>query len=310
MSNTDQTKPSAEDKAAERKVAVEAERAKVAVTSGDIKDDEEEKEVEAKDDDDNEQKDESGEEEKDGEGEGDGVKEDDSKDDTKDEDKDELRLQKKLERAEKKIAREETRRREAEKREKILLAKLAADPDKAKALTEEDVETRATAKANQEMRIKEFNNTVEKLVDGAQKHLKLTNRQMDSLIEAAQDDIGEPVPAEIVEALGDVDNGHLVLAHLLKNTDEAEDIYKLKNRHIKLGLELAKLSTKLSKPKQKPISQVPDAPEPLGGKSAGGDRLAILAGKKNLNAEEMAEYVQARNADIARKRAGGRFNLK
>jgi hypothetical protein len=296
------------DPVAERKAAVEAERAKVVVTKVDIKDDDE---VEAKGDEDenkNEQKDEGSEEEKAGEADSDGAKEDDSKDDIKDEDKEELKLQKKLERAEKKIAREETRRREAEKREKELLKRLEAKPDKA--LTEEDVETRATAKAERDMRIKEFNSTVEKLVEGAQKHLKLNNKQMDTLIEAAQDDIGEPVPAEIVEALGDIDNGHLVLAHLLKNTDDAEDIYKLKNRHIKLGLELAKLSTKLSTPKQKPVSKVPDPPEPLGGKSAGGDRLAILASKKTLTSSEMDEYVQARNADVAKKRANGRINLK
>jgi hypothetical protein len=300
------------DSAAERKAAVEAERAKVVVTKVDIKDDDDsDKEVEAKDKDDdkeNEQKDEGSEEEKEGEGDGDGAKEDDNKDDIKDEDKEELKADKKLERLEKKLAREAIRRREAEKREKELLRRLEAKPDKA--LTEEDVEARATAKAEREMRIKEFNSTVEKLVEGAQKHLKLNNKQMDSLIEAAQDDIGEPVPAEIVEALGDIDNGHLVLAHLLKNTDDAEDIYKLKNRHIKLGLELAKLSTKLSTPKQKPVSKVPDPPEPLGGKSAGGDRLAILASKKTLTSSEMDEYVQARNADVAKKRANGRMNLK
>lgn len=290
---------SAEDK---RKAAVEAERAKVQVTKVDIeedKDDEgEKKEIEAKDDDkkdEDEQKDESGDEEKE--------EKDDKDEDDKEDDKDEIKAAEKLARLEKKLARESIRRREAEKREKDALKRLEAKPDKA--LTEEDVKE----KVNRELTNIQYNSVVEKLVDDAQKHLKFDNKQMDSLIAEAQDSTGEPVPADVVLALDDVGNGAIVLAYLLKNPDIAEDIYKLKGKY-KLGVELERLSVKLATPKLKKISQVPDPPEPLGGKSAGGDRLAVLASKKNLTSDEMNEYVQARNADIAQKRANGRINLK
>ncbi len=296
-----------DDDEAARKAAVEEERAKVAVTSVKIEDDE--KEVEAKENKDENKDDEQKEEDGEKEAEKEDEKEDEAveaKEDAKEDDK----VAKKIERLERKLAREAEKRRAAEKHAKALEAKLAANPEVA--LTEEDVEARAERKASEKQLIKEFEATVEKLAEGAKSQLKLTSKKFDALVEDVTEDIGI-IPGEIIGVLGDLDNGAAVLAHLLQNVDEFEDIYKLKAKPAKLGLEIARLATKLenkSKAKPKPISQVPDGPEPMGGKSAGGDRIAILAAKKNLTREEMDEYVQARNAEIAQKRKNGRVNLR
>lgn len=287
-----------------RKAAVEAERAKVQVTSVKIEDDEEEKEVKA-----DEQEKEDGEEEaKDEDDKVDDEKEDDKEDDSDDK-KLELKAEKKQERLEKKLAREAQKRREAEKEIKALKAKLEANPDKV--LTEEDVETRAKAIAQQEKLTDDYNRTADSLADGAQKHLKMKPKEFDGLVKEALKELDvDGFPGEVVGALGDLENGPIVLAHLLKNVDEMEDIFKLQGRPVRLGMELAKLATKLATPKPKKISQVPDPVEPLGGKAATSDRLALLSSKKNLTKEEMDEYVQARNADIANKRKNGRVNLR
>lgn len=298
----DDEKGAATDPEAARKTAVEEERKKITVTSVKIEDDEEKNDKE-EDNKDDEQKEEDGEEETEDEGKEQEDKEDDKKLElSKDE--------KKIERLEKKLARSEQKRREDAKALKEANAKLEADPDKSKLLTEEDVEKRAKALAQQERIIEDFNQAVDRLADGTQKVLKIKKaKDFDAFVKEVTDDIGE-IPGEIIGVLDDLDNGPEVLAHLLNNTDEFEDIYKLKSRPTKLGLELAKLSTKLSTPKPKKISQVPDPVEPLGGKSAGGERLAILASKKNLTDEEMAEYVAGRNREVAQKRANGRHNLR
>lgn len=284
-----------------RKAAIEAERAKVQVTKVDIKDENDEgdkEEVEEAKEGEEEAKDDDGEEEKEG---------DEEKEETSDEDKEELKASDKLKRLERKIARETEKRVQLARENKALKAKLEAKPEKV--LTEDDVESRSEEKAKTKQRLKEFNATVDRLADAAQTHLKMKPKEFDALVEDVTEDLGS-VPAQIIDVLGELDNGGAVLAHLLKNVDEAESMYGLKDKEAKLGVALAKLSLKLAKPTTKQISKVPDAVEPLGGKSAGGDRLAILAAKKNLTREEMDEYVQARNAEVNQKRKNGRVNLR
>lgn len=288
------------DEAAARKAHTEAERAKVVLTKVDIKDDVEEEK-------DDEQKEESGEEE--------GEKEDieaEGEVEVKEEDKEELsasKADKKTERLEKKLAKEAQRRRDADKRVKELEAKIAANPDKV--LTEEDVETLSEKKANDKQLLKEFTQTSNRLADDAQKHLKLKDKDFNSLVAEALEELDiKGVPGEIVGALGDIDNGGIVLAHMLKNVEVMEEFISLKGRPVKLGMELSKLSTQLATPPKKKISQVPDAIDSIGGKAQTSDRLSFLSAKKNKTPDEMAEWVQARNADVEAKRKAGRHNLR
>lgn len=308
VANFDKPDDQGIDPEAARKAAVQAERDKVKVTSvkiDEVKDDEPETELETKEDDkDDEQKDESSEEETEDKGE---EKEDDETDDkSSDEKKLELKQEKKIERLEKKIAREAQKRREAEK-ELAALKKKAEGTETT--LTEDDVEKRSEAKAQEKQLLKEFNAAVDKLADGAQKHLKMKTKEFDELAKEVTEELGA-IPSQIIGILDDLDNGPIVLAHLFKNVDEAEEIYKLKDRPAKLGLELAKLSTKLATPKPKKISQVPDPIEPLGGKPVQSDRLAFLMNKKNKTQEEMNEWVHLRNAEVASKRTNGRMGLR
>lgn len=289
-----------------RKAAIEAERAKVQVTSVKIENDE----IEAKKDEDEQEKEDGEEEtEKEGDEEKDDSDVDDEDDKSKDDEKLALRAKQKQERITKKFEKKDAENKALKKKIAELEKKVAANPEAI--LTEEDVETRAKAIAQQEKLTDDYNRTADSLADGAQKHLKLKPKEFDGLVKEALKELDvEGFPGEVVGALGDLENGPIVLAHLLKNVDEMEDIFKLKERPVRLGMELSKLATKLATPKPKKISQVPDPVEPLGGKAATSDRLALLSSKKNLTKEEMDEYVQARNADIANKRKNGRVNLR
>ena len=300
----------AADPEAARKAAIQVERDKIKVETVKIEDDNEK--VEAKDetdadDNDKEKKSDDGTEDDNAE---DGDKSSSSEEEREDDepDKEELKAKKKLERLEKKVAREEQKRREAEKEINALRKKLEEKPDKT--LTEDDVKTEAKKLAQEEKVKEDFYAATERLADGVKKQLKISEKQLSNLIEELHEEVGEPIPAVFIGALDDIENGTQVLAHMLKNPDVAEELYKFKNRPTKLGMELAKLSSTLAKPKMKAISKVPDPVEPLGGKSSGGDRLAILAAKKNLTSDEMAEYVQVRNQQIMEKRKHGRMNLR
>lgn len=285
------------------KAQVEAERAKVVVTKVDVKDDVEEEN-------DDEQKEEDGEkeiEDKGDEDSGKGEDDTDGKDDVSD--KEVLKADKKVKRLEKQYERTSKKLADAAKKISDLEAKLAANPDKV--LTEEDVETLSEQKANEKQLIKEFAQTSNRLADDAQKHLKLKDKEFNALVAEALEELDiNGVPGEIVGALGDIDNGGIILAHMLKNVDVMEEFVLLKGRPVKLGVELAKLSTKLATPPKKKISQVPDAIEPIGGKAATTDRLNLLMTKKNKSQDEMNEYVQLRNAQVQQARMNGRHNLR
>lgn len=141
--------------------------------------------------------------------------------------------------------------------------------------------------------------------------MKLKDKEFNALVAEALEELDiNGVPGEIVGALGDIDNGGIILAHMLKNVDVMEEFVLLKGRPVKLGVELAKLSTKLATPPKKKISQVPDAIEPIGGKAATTDRLNLLMTKKNKSQDEMNEYVQLRNAQVQQARMNGRHNLR
>lgn len=286
------------DAEAARKAAVEETRKAIKVESVKIEDEPEDS-SEQKDEDSEEKEKEDGDEEEASETDGD---KDKVEDEDKEEDKEAIRARKKQERIDRKLDKQREELKALKKENDDLKAKLSADPEKGNRLTEEDVETRAKKKAD-EQRIKDrFDETADKLADNAQKHLKLTNKKFETLIEGFREEVGDFPPSMIV-ALGKIKNGAETLAHLLQNHDEAEDIIKLAKDPIEMTLELNALATKL-KPKQKAVSQVPDPVEPLGGKSKGNN------GDFRQKDISMDEYVQRRNADIAAKRENGRRSLR
>lgn len=296
----------AADPEAARKAAVAEERAKVQVTKVTIEEPEKDAEVEQEDEGGEEEKTEDGDKEEESEADGDSNK-------VEEDDKEAERERKKQERMKQKLDKKDADNKALKKRIADLEAKVAANPDKV--LTEDDVELRAEKKANDTREREKLREKGDKLADEAQKHLKMKDKEFNKLIadtlSALEDADYKGFPAEVVDALSDIDNGGVALAHLLKNPDELEECIGLiqRGKTIKLGVDLAKLANKLASPRRQ-ISKVPDAIETLGGKATVADRLSFLTNKKNKTPDEMQEYVQARNADIEQKRKSGRHNLR
>lgn len=285
--------------AAAEAARTQKERDSIKVESIKIEDEPKEEDNEQKEEDGKEEAEENDSEEEGAEADVDNNKVDEEKEE---EDKEALRAKRKQERIDRKLDKQREELKAKDKRIKELEDKLTADPEKGNRLTEEDVEAKSQQKAK-EIRAKEkFDETADKLADGAQKHLKLTNKKFDSLIDTFREDVGEFPPIMII-ALGKIKNGAETLAHLLQNHDDAEDIIKLAKDPVELALELNELATRI-KPKQKAVSQVPDPVEPLGGKSK------TLNNDINQKGLSDAEWVARRNVDVSNKRANGKHNLR
>jgi len=79
---------------------------------------------------------------------------------------------------------------------------------------------------------------------------------------------------EFMKIVTDTDivaDGHKVIAALADNPEEAERVLRLSP--VKMALELAKLSATVSKPKTKPISQVPAPVQPVNGAARTSTRI-------------------------------------
>lgn len=166
-------------------------------------------------------------------------------------------------------------------------------------LTEEDVETRAEAKANMKLAEKKFTEDCNKLQSEAVK----LDKDFDKKIKAVADDIG-PIPSLMIGVLADLDNGGAVLNYLANDPDEAERIYTLANSPAKMAVELAKLSNKvIPKKETKAVSKVPAPITPVGGSKVNTDE--VLSDKA-----DMKEWIRIRNKQIKErmenKRAGYR----
>jgi hypothetical protein len=190
------------------------------------------------------------------------------------------------------IDREVGKRKALEDEIKELKAKLAADPEKASALTEEDVETRAEAKAAQKQMVREFEAASDRLFKGGVK----TDKEFQAKINALAEDIGK-IPGHMIGILDDLDNGGEVLSYFTNNADEAQEIYEMSPA--KAAVRLAKLSAKLEtekKPKPKEISKVPDPAETIKGGSQSPDVLPKDP-TKNID-----QWVKVRNKQVEERR--------
>lgn len=187
----------------------------------------------------------------------------------------------------------------ANEKVKELQAKLDANPD-AK-LTEEEVETRATAKANEKLREVElkklqddFDNDCEILRKAAIK----IDKDFDDKIADVAEQFG-PIPSFMIGVLADTENGGEVLAAIAADDDLAEKIWDLKSKPAKLTKELLELSNKLIAAKKKPrreISKV-EVITPLNSNNV---REAIIT-ENDTKPENMQDYVAKRRAQMAEK---------
>jgi hypothetical protein len=225
----------------------------------------------------------------------------DAKDDVKDSKKTEAELEaEKLEaktaadkaKIQRRIDREVAKRKVLETEVAELKAKLAANPDKANTLTEEEVESRAEKKATEKALMKEFNQASDRLFNAAVKLDKDFQKKINTLA----DDIGA-IPGHLVGILDDLDNGGDVLVHFTNNPDDAEEIYQLSPA--RAAVKLAKLSAKIEaekKPAPKAISKVPEPAETIKGGSKSPDTLPKEPTKN------MAEFVRIRAKQAEERR--------
>lgn len=203
-------------------------------------------------------------------------------------------------RIQRRIDKEVAKRKELETKiielQKALEAKVAEGEV---TLTEEDIETRAEAKANMKLAEKKFTEDCNKLQSEAVK----IDKDFDKKIKAVADDIG-PIPSLMIGVLADLDNGGAVLNYLANDPDEAERIYALTNSPAKMAVELSKLSIKvIPKKETKAVSKVPAPITPVGGGKVNVDE--VLSDKA-----DMKEWIRIRNKQIKErmenKRAGYR----
>lgn len=192
----------------------------------------------------------------------------------------------------KRIDREVGKRKVLEDEIKELKAKLATDPDKANALTEEEVERRSEDKAAQKQLKREFDQASNRLFEAGVK----ADKDFQKKITAMADEIGG-IPGHLVGILDDLDNGGEILVHFVNNIEEAQEIFEL--NPTKAALKLAKLSAKIEtekKPKPKEISKVPDPVSAIKGGDKNPDQLP------QKPTENMAEWVRVRNKQAEQHR--------
>lgn len=156
-------------------------------------------------------------------------------------------------------------------------------------LTEEDVNTRAERLAAERLAEREFTRACNKLAEAATK----IDKEFDTKVKDMGEEIG-PIPSVMIGILEDLDNGGAVLAHLVNNVDDAEELYALPLP--KMSLRLAKLSEKLAAKPKREISKVPAPNEPV---THGRVQPAFDPRNTKMDTKE---WIEKRNQQVAERR--------
>lgn len=213
-------------------------------------------------------------------------------------DKIEAKSQKEKDKVQKRIDRLTAKNKELEAELVATKKKLEADPEKAKVLTEDDVEALAEKKAEAKQLEREFANACNKLADEATK----LDKKFPDKVTSMGKEIG-PIPSVMIGILEDLENGGAVLNHLTDNVEDADDIYKMSPA--KMGMKLKEISIELKNVK-KPVKEISKAPDPINALGGNAARSAAIPDPK----KDMDAWVKWRNKNIADARAGGRTQLR
>lgn len=182
-----------------------------------------------------------------------------------------------------------------------LRRQLAAKP--VDGLTEEEVQRRAEeiasaklAEKQSEIVKKQFDKDCEVLRDQA---IKL-DKNFDTKIGEAVEELGKPIPSKMIGILADLDNGNggEVLNYLADNIDDAEEIWDLPEG--RMTAKLIRISDKLKaaqKPEPKPKSKVPP---PVSDVTEG--NRPISPGLPKKPTENIEDWVRIRNKQEAEYR--------
>ena len=268
--------------------------------NGSSSSDENEEDEEENEEDEEENDDENEDDDEENKNEDENKKEDENKEETDEEktarltQEKEDRRQARQQRKWDKLAAEKTA---AEKRVQELEARLKEHP--VEGLTEEEVQRRAaelaaTKLAEQQAKAaqKKFEDTCDSLESAAIK----TDKDFSKKIVEVTSELG-PIPAPIIEVLGDLEhgNGGQVLAYLADNIDEAEDLYELRDNPRRLDRALSKISDKLKEAEKKPKrerSNLPAPIEPVGNSRQESTRITGKETQEEFNAKRAKQIAE------------------
>lgn len=258
-------------------------------TSDDTKTEEKEEDEEEGDEEDEEDKDESDDENKEEK-----VEEtEEVKAAREKQEKEAAKLKRKDERVQRRIDTAIAEKKAAEAEVTKLKAQLAANPDQK--LTAEEVEALADAKAEKKLQEKEIER-LQKEFDASCDKLQAEGNKLDKeftekVVEMSKE-LG-PIPSRVIGILSDLENGAEVLKFMVDDIDEAEVIYKLKDKPEKLAIALVRIADKLAeekKPKPKQVSKVPNPVKPTRGANVQSTTIT------EADTKNMDSYVRKRAA--------------
>lgn len=108
-------------------------------------------------------------------------------------------------------------------------------------------------------------------------------------------DLGANERPEFMQIITDTDAGHKVLQHLGQNPEEADKLLRMPAH--KMAMEIGRISDRLSKPKEVPVSKAPDPIKPIEGDAR------IVKSPDEMDDEEWFKW---RAESKAKARAGRR----
>ena len=215
--------------------------------------------------------------------------------------------QKEKDRVQRRIDRLTAKTTTLEKENAELKKQLAAQPDKT--LTEAEVDARANKIADQRFTEREFVNACNKIAKDA----TAVDKEFKKKIDAVVDELGGleagGMPGYMVGILDDMDDGGKVLARIVNDIDEYEEIRALPMA--KMATRLAKISTQIeaeekaaaeaAKKKPKEPSKVPAAPDQL----RGGSTTLPGTYRKGMSQEDYVAMRTKQKAEAAERRKAG-----
>ena len=268
--------------------------------NGSSSSDENEEDEEENEEDEEENDDENEDDDEENKNEDENKKEDENKEETDEEktarltQEKEDRRQARQQRKWDKLAAEKTA---AEKRVQELEARLKEHP--VEGLTEEEVQRRAAELAATklaEQQAKDAKKKFEDTCDSLESVAIKTDKDFSKKIVEVTSELG-PIPAPIIEVLGDLEhgNGGQVLAYLADNIDEAEDLYELRDNPRRLDRALSKISDKLKEAEKKPKrerSNLPAPIEPVGNSRQESTRITGKETQEEFNAKRAKQIAE------------------
>lgn len=226
-------------------------------------------------------------------------KDDDDKEDDKDEKKELTaeqksiaKLERTVERLQKRVGKTVGERDEIRKQLGDAQKQLNAKVADGEGLTEEEVTRRAKVLATQLNTEQQFEDAQKKIIREATKIDKDFTKKVNEMA----DEIAQ-IPSYMVGILDDLENGGAVIAYLVNNVEEYEDIHTLSP--VRMATKLSKLSEKLieeAKPKPKKISKVP---APLDSVKGGSQSPNVLPADPTKN---MEKFIAVRKEQVEQRR--------